>query len=76
MMDAIKKAVQEGASDNHKIATFHLEILRHAQELEGMNPEEVCKELAVPITYATEFRKMLSLARLMKERGIRLVEPT
>lgn len=73
MIGEIKKAVHDAAAANQKIAMFHLQILKNAAELEGMNPEAVCKELAVPATYATEFRKMLSLARLMKEQGIRLV---
>jgi hypothetical protein len=73
MIDEIKRAVHAAAGDKHKIATFHLHILKNAEELEGMNAEAVCKELAVPRTYATEFRKMLSLARLMREQGIKLV---
>jgi len=72
MMDDIKTAVHAAASSKRKIAMFHLQILRHADELEGVDPINFCKELAVPATYATEFRKMLTLARLMKEQGIRL----
>jgi hypothetical protein len=73
MIEDIKRAVHAAAGDKHKIATFHLQVLKNAEALEGMNAEAVCKELAVPRTYATEFRKMLSLARLMKEQGISLV---
>jgi hypothetical protein len=72
MIDDIKAAVHDAAWSKRKIAMFHLQILKHANELEGVDPVAFCKELAVPATYATEFRKMLSLARLMKEQGIRL----
>jgi hypothetical protein len=75
MIDAIKRAVHDAAGAKHKIAMFHLQVLRNADSLEGMDAEALCRELAVPVTYATEFRKMLSLARLMKEEGIRLVGP-
>jgi len=51
---------------------FHLQILQHVDELEGVDPEGFCKELSVPAPYATECRKMLNLARLMKEQGIKL----
>ena len=72
MIDDIKAAVHAAAASKRKIAMFHLQILMHAEELEGVDPVAFCEELAVPAPYATEFRKMLGLARLMKERGIRL----
>ena len=72
MIDDIKAAVHAAAGSKRKSAMFHFQILMHADELEGVDPVAFCKELAVPVTYATEFRKMLSLARLMKEQGIRL----
>ena len=68
MTGDIKKAVHDAAGTNQKIAMFHFQILKHAAELEGVNSVEFCKELAVPATYATEFRKMLSLARVMREQ--------
>lgn len=74
MIEQIKKAVHEAAIENHKIAMFHFQVLVNATELEGMDPESFCKEIAVPTTYQTEFRKMLSLARLMKDQGVRIVK--
>jgi hypothetical protein len=73
MIDQIKTAVHDAARHNQKSAMFHFQVLKNAQELEGVNPVEFCKEIAVPATYQTEFRKMISLARLMKEQGVRLV---
>jgi hypothetical protein len=73
MVAEIKKAVEDAARTNQKIAMFHLQVLKNARELDGIDPERFCAEVGVPATYQTEFRKMLSLARLMRERGIRLV---
>ncbi len=58
MTDEIKTAVHAAAGSKRKIAMFHLQILTHADELEGVDPVSLCKELAVPVTYATEFRKI------------------
>ncbi len=74
MIDDIKTAVHGAAASKSKVAMFHLQILKHADELEGMDPEGFCKEVSVPAPYATEFRKMLKLARLMKEHGIKLTQ--
>ncbi len=72
MIEDIKKAVHAAASANHKIAMFHFQVLKNAKDLEGLNAKAFCKELGVPETYATEFTKMISLARLMREHGARL----
>ena len=71
MTDDIKAAVHAAAGSKRKSAMFHLQILLHADELRDVDSVAFCKELAVPASYATEFRKMLNLARLMKEQGIR-----
>ena len=73
MVHDIKMAVQNAATKNQKIAMFHFQVLKHAKELEGMDAEAFCDEISVPATYQTEFRKMISLARLMDEMGVRLV---
>ncbi len=51
---------------------FHFQVLKNAMELDGLNAEKFCEEVAVPKTYQTEFRKMISLARLMDELGFSL----
>ena len=74
MIEQIKKAVHDAARQKQKIAMFHFQVLKNAAELEGMDPESFCKEIAVPSTYQTEFRKMIGLARLMSEQGARVVQ--
>ena len=73
MIEQIKTAVHRAAGENRKIAMFHFQVLKNADELEGIDPKEFCREISVPKTYATEFTKMIALARLMKEQGTKLV---
>ena len=72
MIDEIKIAVQDAAARRQKMAMFHFQVLKNATELEDLNAKAFCKEVAVPTTYQTEFRKMIGLARLMRELGVSL----
>ena len=71
MIERIKKAVHDAALGKQKIAMFHFQVLKNATALEGVDPVSFCRDIGVPKTYQTEFRKMLSLARLMRQQGIR-----
>jgi len=73
VIEQIKAAVHNAAGKNQKIAMFHFQVLKNAEELAGLDPKGFCEEVSVPETYATEFVKMIALARLMKEQGIRLI---
>lgn len=72
-VDEMKQAIHGAANSRRKIAMFHLQVLTHAADLDGVNAKAFCRELGVPESYATEFTKMLGLAQLMKERGLRVV---
>jgi hypothetical protein len=69
IVKAIAEAVHEAEQRKNKIAMFLYQVLIHAEELRGVDAEEFCKEIKVPVSYATEFRKMISLAALMEEQG-------
>jgi len=73
MIEEIKKAVHDAALGNQKIAMFHFQILKNAAAMENVNAETFCREIGVPDTYKTEFNKMLSLSRVMRQQGVRLV---
>lgn len=73
MIEEIKKAVHDAALGNQKIAMFHFQILKNAAAMENVNTETFCREIGVPDTYKTEFNKMLSLSRVMRQQGVRLV---
>ncbi len=72
MIEQIKAAIQSAADTNQKTAMFHFQVLKNADELSGIDPKGFCKEVSVSDAYATEFTKMIALARLMKEQGITL----
>lgn len=72
MIEQIRTDLHQAERKNQKIAMFHYQVLIHADELEGIDPVNLCKELSVPKTYATEFRKMIALARLMRAQDARL----
>lgn len=73
MFERIKSAVHDAAGKNQKIAMFHYQVLKNADELQGVDPKGFCKEISVPEAYATEFTKMIALARLIKEQGSKIV---
>jgi hypothetical protein len=72
MLDKIASEVRQAATEGHKIAMFHLMVLKHAHELSDVDPLKFCREIDVPESFATEFRKMLALRRLMREQQIGL----
>lgn len=72
MIEEIRQAVHNAALGKQKIAMFHFQVLKNAAALEGVDPSSFCKEIGVPNTYKTEFSKMLSLSRIMRQQGVRL----
>lgn len=72
VIDRIKSAVHEAAAENQKLAMFLFQVLKNAKALETMDAVTFCKDIGVPESYATEFRKMLALARVMRDQGATL----
>ncbi len=72
-IEQIKAAIRSAAVKKQKLAMFHLQVLKNADDLAGFNPKGFCKEVSVPESWATEFRQMIALARLMKEQGAKLI---
>ena len=73
MFKQMKKAIHAAELKRQKVAMFHYQVLKNAKELEQVNPIEFCKEMGMSKTYSTEFRKMISLARVVEEQGTKLV---
>ena len=73
MIEQIKAAVHGATAKNQKLAMFHFQVLKNADELAGFDPKGFCKEVSVPESYATEFTQMIALARLMKEQGAKII---
>jgi hypothetical protein len=72
MIEQIKAAVHGAVGTNQKTAMFHFQVLKNADELADIDPKGFCKEISVEESFASEFRKMIALARLMKEQGTKL----
>jgi hypothetical protein len=72
-IEQIKAAICTAIPRKQKLAMFHFQVLRNADELEGINKKGFCREVSVPDTWVTEFTQMMALARLMKEQGAKLI---
>jgi hypothetical protein len=70
MIEEIARQVQEAARVNKKVAMFHYQVLINASELEGVDPAQFCRDIGVRPPFATEFRKMMNLAKLINEMGL------
>lgn len=73
MIEEIRQAVHDAALGKQKIAMFHFQVLKNATALESIDAASFCRQIGVPNTYKTEFTKMLSLARIIRQHGVRLV---
>lgn len=74
MIEEIKRAIEEAAVSGQKIAMFHFQVLKNADSLETIDSKLFCKQIGVPESYATEFQKMLSLARIMRQQGLHIAK--
>lgn len=72
VIEQIKSAIHEAAVDHQKLATFLFQVLKNAKALETLDPLAFCRNVGVPKSYATEFRKMLAVARVMRDQGAKL----
>ena len=70
MIEEIARQIQEAALVNKKVAMFHFQVLINAGELEGVDPAQFCRDIGVRPPFATEFRKMIALAKLMNQLGV------
>ena len=75
MYEEIAKQIANAALNREKSAMFHLQVLKNARHLRGVNPVEFCRLVGVEDSYKVEFSKMIKLAELMERQGIKLTEP-
>lgn len=66
------KAAIEGSPRNAYVVELHAQILKHAARLRDVNGKDFCSALRIPVSYATEFSKMMKLADRLKSRGLDL----
>jgi hypothetical protein len=72
MFDAIRQDIQDGERRGVKIATFHYHVLIDTDGAQSADPKEFCWAVGMQESFATEFRKMVALSRILRERGIDL----
>ena len=65
MYDEIAKQIANATRDGNKTSMFHLQVLKNAHHLAGVNPLEFCRPVGVKDSYKTEFHKMMKVAELM-----------
>ncbi len=75
MYEEITGEIRRAARERKKTAMIHYQALIHAEELADVHPADFCRKVGIEDTWAVEVRKMLDLAKLLKERGIRLDQP-
>jgi hypothetical protein len=68
-IESIKRAIQNATEKRKKTATFHSQVLLHAEILEHLDPAEFCREVGVPASFHIEFRKMIAAANALSELG-------
>ena len=64
-----KKAI-DSAPRNGYVAEFHLQVLKYADELEGISGKEFCQRLGVGPAWGTEFAKMRKISDRLRKAGL------
>ena len=72
MYEDIAKQIASAALDGDKTSMFHLQVLKNAHLLTGVDPVQFCRLVGARDSYKTEFSKMMKLAKLMERNGITL----
>jgi hypothetical protein len=73
IIEKINRDIKEATRHNQKSVMFHYSVLVNASELSGIDPIDFCRDVGVPDSYGTEFRKMMNLAEFLKSNGLKIV---
>ncbi len=68
-VEKIALKIKEAKRRNKKVVMFHFQALIHADEFKGVDAIQFCRDVGMRDSFATEFRKMLSLSQMIKEEG-------
>lgn len=69
MYDEIARQINQAAERKCKIAMFHYQVLVNADKLMDEDPVNFCRIVGLGDSFATEFRKMIKLSKMMKQMG-------
>ena len=73
MYEEIIALYRKAAVEGNKTAMFHFLVLKYAEQLSEVDPLYFCNQIGAPASFATEFRKMIAVAKLMKQQGAKIV---
>ena len=68
-IETIALKIKEAEKRNKKVAMFHFQSLIHADEFRAVDAIQFCRSVGMRDSFATEFRKMLSLSQMIKQEG-------
>lgn len=60
----------EQAPRNGYVAELHLQVLKYANELDGVSGREFCEGVGLKPAWGTEFKKMLKIAPRLIDAGL------
>ena len=69
LAQSMKNAIND-APRNAYVAELHLQVIKHSQELCNVSGLEFCEALQIPVSYGTEFKKMLKIAPRLIGAGL------
>ena len=69
LRDRIRRAIDR-APRNSYVAELHLQVIKHADLLDGVSGREFCEALGLGPAWGTEFAKMKKIAPRLRAAGL------
>lgn len=69
IFEAIKKAI-DAAPRNGYVAELHLQVLKYADELDGVTGKEFCEKLGIGPAWGSEYAKMRKISDRLRKAGL------
>ena len=72
-LDAIFRSIKQaidGAPRNDYTAELHLQVIKHAEQLQEITAKDFCTGVGIPPSYGTEFAKMRKIAERLRHAGL------
>ncbi len=69
VFEAINRAI-EAAPRNSYVAELHLQVLKYADELDGVTGKEFCEKLGLKSSWGTEYAKMRKISDRLRKAGL------
>jgi hypothetical protein len=64
------KAAMDSAPRNEYMAEMHLQVIKHAHELQSLTGREFCEAIGIGSSFGTEFLKMRKIAPRLRAAGL------